>query len=162
MPALPALRWSHVAATTLFAGSMGLLLLGTLSIVVWNEPPWRLMGMIAATLEGPDALASGETIVPHVLATAFCVHFFLTALYATAFASVALEMRPALVPWAGLAFGALLYVAHFHGFTLRFAWFEQLRSPDTFAAHLLFGLWLSAAAGREALAAGAAARLANS
>ena len=45
-----------VPATALFAGSVMLLVLGLLSITVYEEPAFKLVAMMAATVLGPDVL----------------------------------------------------------------------------------------------------------
>lgn len=132
-----------VPATALFAGAVMLLALGLLSITVYEEPAFKLLAMMAATVLGPEALQRGTDADARVLATAFAVHFGLALVYATALAAVLRDLPRWSAPWAGMAFGALAYYANLHGFTFAFDWFAELRTLDTFVAHVAFGLLLA-------------------
>jgi hypothetical protein len=152
----PPLSWRAIAASTFFAGSVMLLVLGLLSITVYEEPAFKILAMIAATVHGPALVERIGDFDVALLFTAFTVHFALAFLYATALACLLRDLPAWSGPWAGMAFGALLYYANLHGFTLAFGWFAELRTADTFVAHVLFGLLLGRgvpATGVEALPA---------
>lgn len=135
--------WRTVAGSAFFAGSILLLALGLLSITVYEEPPFKLLAMMAATVHGPEALPRAWDVELPVLATAFAVHFGLALLYAAALACVLRTLPEWSAPWIGMAFGALLYYANLHGFTMAFEWFGELRTADTFVSHVVFGLLLA-------------------
>ena len=132
-----------VPATAFFAGSLMLLALGSLSIAVYEEPAFKLLAMMAATVLGPDALQRAADVHAGVLAAGFAVHFGLALVYAAALATVLRDLPEWSAPWAGMAFGVLVYYANLHGFTLAFGWFAELRTVDTFVAHVAFGLLLA-------------------
>lgn len=132
-----------VPAAAFFAGSVMLLALGLLSITVYQEPAFKLVAMMAATVIGPEALQRGADLDASVLAAAFAVHFGLALVYAAALATILRDLPEWSAPWAGMAFGALVYCANLHGFTLAFGWFAELRTVDTFVAHVAFGLLLA-------------------
>ena len=46
----------------------------------------------------------------------------------------------AAAPWIGIAFGVALYFGNLYGFSHIFPWLTQLRTLDTLAAHVLFGI----------------------
>ena len=138
----PPLCWRAIVATAFFAGSVMWLLLGVLSITIYEEPAFKLMAMMAATVHGPEMLARMAEADAGLIATAFAVHFCLAFLYAAALAGVLRDAPEWAGPWAGMAFGALIYYANLHGFTLAFGWFSELRTVDTFLAHVVFGLLL--------------------
>lgn len=136
------LSWRAIAASTFFAGSVMLLVLGLLSITVYEEPAFKILAMIAATVHGPALIDRIGDFEVALLATAFAVHFALAFLYATALACLLRDLPAWSGPWVGMAFGAVLYYANLHGFTMAFDWFAELRTVDTFMAHVLFGLLL--------------------
>jgi hypothetical protein len=152
----PLPSWQAIVGTAFFAGSAMLLALGVLSITVYEEPAFKILAMIAATVHGPAMIERMADFDATLLATAFAVHFSLAFLYTMALACVLRDLPAWSGPWVGIAFGALLYYANLHGFTLAFGWFAELRTADTFVAHLLFGLLLARGvpgAVREPLAA---------
>jgi len=139
----PPVRWQAVPATALFAGAVMLLALGLLSITVYEEPAFKILAMIAATVDGPAVLRAANEPDLGVLATAFVVHFGLALGYAAAMAAILRDLPGWSAPWVGLAFGVAAYYANLHGFTLAFEWFEELRTFDTLVAHLVFGVLLA-------------------
>jgi hypothetical protein len=123
------------------AGSALLSILVLFSVAFYDEPAWKVPQMIAATVRGAAA-AEERVFVPSLAALGVAVHFTLSVLYALAFAGLVAETRrhTALL---GLAFGVALYFVNLHGFTQLFAWFAELRTLDTLAAHGFFGLLLA-------------------
>jgi hypothetical protein len=142
-PDRPSIRWHAIPATALFAGAVMLLALGLLSIAVYEEPAFKILAMMAATVHGPSVLQAITEPDLRVLVTAFGVHFGLALGYATALAAILRDLPRWSAPWVGLAFGLAAYYANLHGFTLAFAWFEELRTFDTLVAHLAFGVLLA-------------------
>jgi hypothetical protein len=50
------------------------------------------------------------------------------------------DLPEAAAPWIGMTFGVGLYFGNLYGFTQLFPWFAELRTLDTLAAHVLFGI----------------------
>ena len=145
--ALPAARLNVGAAVGagLFCGAVMLGMLVGFSTVIYGEEPWRLLRMIAATVNGPAALAFANDFDARLVLMGALLHFLFAVLYALALAGVLVECRKALASWLGLAFGVALYFVNLHGFTLLFPWFAELRTVDTFVAHAFFGLLMAQA-----------------
>ena len=126
-----------------FAGTLFLMMMLAFSAAIYGEPPTVLLRMIAATVRGPAALSAGGQDDAALAALGLTLHYAFAVLYALALVGVMVECRRALAPWLGLAFGAFLYGTNMHGFTVLFPWFADLRTLDTFLAHLVFGFLLS-------------------
>lgn len=144
---LPARRLDAGAALAagVFAGAVLLGMLVGFSTVIYNEEPWRLLRMVAATVSGPQALLLANDFDARQVAMGALLHFLFASLYALALAGVLVECPRVLASWLGLAFGIALYFVNLHGFTALFPWFAELRTVDTFVAHAFFGLLLAQA-----------------
>ena len=125
-------------AGSLAAGSVFLMLLVALSMGVYDEPAWKIPQLIASTLRGAEPSRHFE---PTFALLGIALHFALSALYGLAFAGLAGESRHA--NFLGIVFGVALYFTNLYGFTNLFAWFAELRTLDTLAAHAVFGLLLA-------------------
>jgi hypothetical protein len=144
-PAPARLDTGAAMAAGLFAGVVLLGMLVGFASVIYGEAPWKLLRMIAATVQGPQALAPDGEFDARLVLMGALLHFLFATLYALFLAGVLAETREALAPWLGLGFGVALYFANLHGFTLLFPWFAELRTIDTFVAHAFFGLLLAQA-----------------
>ena len=127
----------------LFCGAVLLGLLIGFANLIYGEEPWKLLRMIAATVQGPSALLSPDQFEPRVVLLGAVMHFLFSVLYALALTGILVESRKALAPWLGLAFGVGLYFVNLHGFTLLFPWFAELRTVDTLVAHAFYGLLIT-------------------
>ncbi len=127
-------------AAGLFAGMLSLILLLSLSTVVYDESPWKVLRMIAAVALGPGVLEPDDEFSFAIIAVAVVVHFALAMIYAFATAMLAKDLPAPAAPWIGLAFGVALYFANLYGFARVFPWFAPLRTFDTLLAHALFGI----------------------
>jgi hypothetical protein len=133
----------HVDAALLSGLLGGAVLLGLLlgfGGLIYDEEPWKLLRMIAATVAGPAALVGASEFDARLALMGATLHFLFSTLYALALLGLLAECRRWLAPWLGLAFGVALYFANLHGFTLLFPWFAELRTVDTLLAHAFFGL----------------------
>lgn len=142
-PARARMNWSGVLAATLFAGSAMLLVLLVLSTAVYDESPWKLLRMMAATVRGPAVLSPEGQFDLGLVGIGLSIHYGLALLYAAALAGVLADFRRAYAPWLGIGFGIALYFANLYGFTHLFPWFAELRTIDTLLAHAFFGLLLA-------------------
>jgi hypothetical protein len=141
----PELQWTRwrlpgVLEAGLAAGGIALAAMSAVSVTAYDESPWKLPRMMAAIVAGPGVLEPADEFDAAIVALGLALHFALAVLYTTALASVLRDVRREAAPLAGMAFGMLLYVANLHGFTALFGWFEEMRTADTFVAHVLFGL----------------------
>ena len=128
-----------------FAGVFLLLALAFLSISIYDESPWKLPRMIAATIRGPAALEPAGEFDLVLVMLGVGVHFALTLLYAFALLGLIVDVKRWTAPYLGLAFGVALYFVNLYGFTQLFPWFAELRTADTLAAHAVFGLLVARA-----------------
>lgn len=129
----------------LFAGAALLLLLVALGVAIYDESPWKLLRMVAATVHGAGTIAPADAFDLSLVGTGVLLHFALSVLYAFALAGLLADFRAWAAPWVGIAFGVALYFANFHGFSHVYWWFVELRTLDTLIAHALFGLLLARA-----------------
>src|SRR5207237_662377 len=127
--------WAAALAAGLAAGMVLLAVLLLLGATIYDEPPSKLLRMMAATVCGESALQARDTLDTRVALVAMALHFGLSTLYALAFAGLVAEMPRWLLGWLGIAFGVALYFANLHGFTELFPWFAELRTTDTLFAH---------------------------
>lgn len=127
----------------LFCGAVLLGLLIGFANLLYSEEPWKLLRMIAATVQGPSALLLADQFEPRVVLLGVVMHFLFSVLYALALTGILVECRKALAPWLGLAFGVALYFINLHGFTMLFPWFAELRTVDTLVAHAFYGLLIT-------------------
>ena len=136
------LRWQvgGVVEAGLVAGAIALAAMIAISVAAYDESPWKLLRMMAAIVAGPAVLAPADEFDAGIVLAGLGVHFALAVLYMAALRSVLRDVPREAAPLAGMAFGIALYVANLHGFTALFGWFEEMRTPDTFVAHALFGL----------------------
>ena len=142
-PAPARIEWNAVVAAGLLAGTAMLALLLVLSTAVYDESPWKLVRMMAATVRGPGALSPESQFDPALAAIGLSIHYGLALLYAAALAGLLADFRRDYVPYLGIAFGVALYFANVYGFTRLFPWFAELRTLDTLLAHAFFGLLLA-------------------
>ena len=142
-PARARVDWMAVLGGGLFAGSAMLMALLVLSVAVYDESPWKLVRMMAATVRGTAALEPESRFDATLAMIGVSVHYGLALLYAAALANLLADFRRAYAPWLGIAFGVALYFANLYGFTHLFPWFAELRTADTLLAHAFFGLLLA-------------------
>lgn len=122
------------------AGALAMIGMLMLSTSVYDESAWKLPRMVAAMLAGRGALEPDDEFSATFVALAVIVHFALALAYSLALAALVKDMPEAAAPWIGMAFGVALYFGNLHGFTHFFPWFAQLRTLDTLAVHVFFGI----------------------
>ncbi|HYC36923.1 MAG TPA: hypothetical protein VEC19_10905 [Usitatibacter sp.] len=126
-------------AAAILATAMLLAWLLALSILVYDEPPARLLRMAAAVLGGPALLEPASSLDAHAMSLAMVAHFSFGTLFALAFLGIA-GTQAARLPALGIAYGVAAYFALMHGFDALFPWLAELRTPDTAFAFAFFGL----------------------
>jgi hypothetical protein len=132
--AVLAARSGMIAAAAL----MAMLLL--LSVTLYDESPWKLPRMIAATVLGPGVLQPEDAFDARVALTMLAVMLDIGIACALALARPAARLHGVSLAALGLAFGAAFYAVNVYGLALAYPWLAELRSVDTLMAHLLFGL----------------------
>lgn len=123
----------------LAAGTLLLVLLQLFATSVFDEPFWRLPRMIAAMVRGPAVIEPDDELDAALVLIALLLWTSLSLLYSLALSCLLTDIPRQYAAFTGLAFGAALYFANFHGFTLLFPWFAPYRTLDTLVAHTLFG-----------------------
>jgi len=71
---------------------------------------------------------------------ALAVHFPLSILYAVILAWIIHRWATGRAIWVGAAFGLVLYLVNFYGFTAIFPWFAMARNWVSIVSHILFGM----------------------
>ena len=110
------------------------------STTIYAESVWKLPRMMAAMVLGPRALEPQDELDIAVVATGLALHFALALGFGTVAALLVRRVRDGAVAATGAAFGLALYALDLHAMTAFFPWFAPLRTFDTLAAHLLFGI----------------------
>ena len=101
---------------------------------------YRDARLTAAMVLGDSVLPPPQTFDAGVMLTATLIHFMLSVTYAALMALSTARLATIHAAWAGVGFGAVLYVVNLYGFTEIFPWFAQTRGWITLIAHLVFGL----------------------
>lgn len=110
------------------------------STTIYGEPVWKLPRMMAAMVLGPRVLEPQDELDVAVVATGLVLHFALALGFGTVATLLVRPVPDGAVAWVGAAFGLALYALDLHGMTTYFPWFAPLRTFDTVAAHMLFGI----------------------
>ncbi|HZZ91554.1 MAG TPA: hypothetical protein VFE23_03275 [Usitatibacter sp.] len=131
---------SAAIIASLVAGSVVLIAWIACSTTIYDEPAWKLPRMMAALIAGPTALEPQDEPDVTLVATGFVLHYLLALGFGAVLAMLLRCVRDGAVAWVGAAFGLALYVGDLHGMTAFFPWFTPLRTADTVAAHVLFGI----------------------
>lgn len=139
---------SAAMIASLVAASVVLVAWIACSIAIYDEPAWKLPRMMAAMVLGPRVLAPEDELDVTVVATGFVLHFALALAFGTVLALLVRRVPQALAACTGALCGVALYAIDLHALTAFFPWFAPLRTLDTLAAHVLFGM-LAATAYRE-------------
>jgi hypothetical protein len=134
------LNFPAAAISGLAAGTLSLIAMVMLSMLVYDESAWKLPRMAAAVLAGPRALEPDDEFSFTLVALGIVAHFSLAVLYGAVLATLVKDLPEAAAPWIGMTFGVGLYFGNLYGFTQLFPWFAELRTLDTLAAHVLFGI----------------------
>lgn len=134
------LDWTAAIGSGVIAGVVFLVLeiglVGLTGGAVWGPP--RMMAAIAM---GPDVLPPPTTFAPGIVAVAMVVHFVLSVIYAAILGVIVSGWgrTPGTAAAVGVAFGLVLYLVNFYGFTTVFPWFAMARNWITILSHLVFG-----------------------
>ena len=141
------------------AGMVFMLLEMILVPVFMGGSPWGPPRMIAAILMGREVLPPPGSFDIGIVSVAMIIHFMMSLAYAWVFAVMAKGWTMGKTVLLGAAFGLLLYVVNFYGFTALFPWFADARNWISILAHIVFGVvlgWLYAVCARRAMVTPAA------
>jgi hypothetical protein len=134
-----ALVWSGLAA-----GAVYFVLEMLMARFVLGVSPWVPTRMIAAVTQGSVVLPPPYGFDLSVTLAAIVQHAALSLVYALIFAFFAKGRSIVTATVLGMAFGLVLYVVNFYGFTAMFPWFAAARNWGTVLTHLIFGAVLGA------------------
>lgn len=127
--------WSGVIAGAIF------MVLEMIMVPLFLDgSPWGPPRMIAAMAMGEGVLPPPATFDVGIVMVAMIVHFLLSIIFAVMLAFPIARMGFGAALGVGAAFGLLLYLVNFYGFTAIFPWFAMARSWVSIVAHILFGL----------------------
>lgn len=144
--------WAAAAVAGLAAGAVLMVLDLLWSGLFSPEGPWRISHMIAPVFMGTDELRStGFAFSATVVAVALAVHYAMGVLWGLVtgvfMSQLLLDESPLHAGMAGAMLGCALYLFNFDllpAFGV-FPWLAQMRSGESLAAHVVFGVtaaWL--------------------
>ena len=136
--------WRAAVLAGLVSGAVFLALEMVMVPVFLDGSPWGPLRMMAAIVLGQGVLpVPGQMPAPPdagVLMAALTVHTGLSILYAVILSAIVSRMSAGGALVTGAAFGVLLYIVNFYGFTALFPWFAMARNWVSIVAHAVFGL----------------------
>lgn len=138
------LDWKAAILAGLIAGTVFMMMEMGL-VAASGDSPWAPPRMIAAMVMGKDVLPPPAPFDPVVMMVAMAIHLILSVLLALAFAVVASRLNLPLAVALGAAFGLLIYLVNFYGFTGVFPWFAMARNTISIVSHVAFGAVLALA-----------------
>lgn len=151
---MTSIPWRRGAVAGIVAGIVFVMVEMMLVIAVEGGSPWGPPRMMAAIALGRDVLPPPATFDAGIVMVGMMIHMVLSAALGVVFAAFAGVMklpRPMAIV-AGAAFGLLVYLVDFYGFTAMFPWFAMARGWMTIVSHLLFGAVIGALVGGHAAA----------
>ena len=140
---------SHISGralvfSALAAGTVFLLLELLVTRYVLGVNPGVMIRMIAAITQGTAMLPPPESADLSVTLAAVILHLAMSLMYALVFAFIAKGRSVRSATLLGAAYGLVLYVVNFYGFTELFPWFAGARNWGAALAHVVFGVVLGA------------------
>jgi len=140
--------WTAAVVSGFVAGALLMVMELLWNTNLMGSTPWTMPHMIAAMVEGSNALQSNGFSFA-VVALALAIHYLLGIVFGVVLAAIIapfhLDSSLGLVLLTGAIFGAALYLFNFYGMVRFFPWFEDIRGGITLLAHLIFGMaaaWL--------------------
>jgi uncharacterized membrane protein YagU involved in acid resistance len=100
---------------------------------------WGPPRMIAAIVMGRAVLPPPASFDLGVMMVALIVHLVLSIVFALILAWLINRKGTGAALLIGAAFGLLIYLVNFYGFTAAFPWFAQARNWVSVFAHVVFG-----------------------
>ena len=138
--------WPAALAAGFLAGAL-LMIMELLWAVTGGGDPWVVAHKVAGISLGHDVAARADFSIS-VMAIALITHYVLGMLFACVLAAILATFRldhsPGLAFGMGAAFGTVLYVVNFYLLAKAYPWFAELRTLETFIAHVIFGMLAAA------------------
>jgi uncharacterized membrane protein YagU involved in acid resistance len=132
--------WRAAVLAGVISGFIFLILELVMVPLFLGDSAWAPPRMIAAIVMGEGVLPPPGTFDLGVVLVAMLVHFPLSIIYAIVLAFVIARMSVGISLGVGAAFGLLLYLVNFYGFTALFPWFAMARNWVQIFAHVTFGV----------------------
>jgi hypothetical protein len=137
--------WTAAAVSGFAAGAVLMVLELFWAATMSNDGPWRIPGMVAAIVTGEAVPMAGPSAFDAgTVALALVVHYALGVVFGLVLgmlvAGFHAEASLGGMQTLGAAFGVALYLLNFHGLTVWFPWFAELRGGATLLAHMIFGI----------------------
>lgn len=134
--------WLAALTAGFLAGAL-LMILELLWAVSGGNDPWAVAHKVAAITLGRD-VAAASNFSFSIIATALVTHYVLGMLFACILAAILSSFRmddsPGMAFSMGAAFGIVLYVLNFYVMAKVYPWFVEMRTLETFIAHVIFGM----------------------
>ncbi len=134
-----AIDWRATIWAGLIAGAVFMALEMMLVPLFLGDSAWAPPRMIAAIILGRDVLPPPATFDFGIMMAALLVHFTLAIIFAFILALVVAHTGAGTAVIVGAAFGIVLYVINFYGFTALFPWFAMARNILSLVLHAVFG-----------------------
>jgi hypothetical protein len=139
---------SHISArgvvcSGFIAGALVLVLEMVVAPLFMNMTAWMPSRMTAALTMGTLMLRP-DTFDLNVVLPSAIMHFVLSLTYALIFSFIAKGRSMRADALLGAAFGLVLYVVNFHGFTALFPWFTAMRGVPMAIMQVVYGAVLGA------------------
>ncbi|MQA91824.1 MAG: hypothetical protein GEU90_16645 [Gemmatimonas sp.] len=135
-----AVAWSAAIWSGVIAGAAFLVLEMIMVPLFLGDSMWAPPRMIGAIVMGQDVLPPPATFDFGIVMVAVIMHFILSIVYAVVLALIIGRMGMGAAIGVGAAFGLLLYLVNFYGFTAIFPWFAMARNWVSIFAHIVFGM----------------------
>jgi uncharacterized membrane protein YagU involved in acid resistance len=132
--------WSAAIKAGLIGGLIFLVLEMAMVPLFLDGSPWGPPRMIAAMVMGQEVLPPPATFSLGVVAVAMMVHLVLSVVFALILALALSRLGLGAALGVGAAFGLLLYLVNFYGFTAIFPWFAMARNWVSIFSHIVFGV----------------------
>src|SRR5688572_3747310 len=131
--------WSAALLAGVIGGAAFVVVEFVLDLALLQGAFGRQIRMTAAIVLGEDVLPSEATFDLGMILAALAVHLALSAVYGVVLAWIILRLDFGAAELVGLAFGLVLYLVNFYGFSAFFPWFEEGRHWVALVTHLAYG-----------------------
>ena len=131
--------WRSAAWAGVIAGAVFMMLEMIMVPLFLGGSAWGPPRMIAAIVLGQGVLPPPASFDVGILMAAMIVHFVLSIGFAIVLAVVISRVEKGVALAIGPAFGLVLYLVDFYGFTALFPWFAEARNWVSIFAHVVFG-----------------------
>ncbi|MEO7366656.1 MAG: hypothetical protein ABIZ36_01785 [Gemmatimonadaceae bacterium] len=133
-------QWKAAVWAGLIGGAAFMMLEMIMVPLLGGGSPWGPPRLIAAIVMGKGVLPPPATFDIGIFMAAMAVHFPLSVIFTLILAWVVARFDKSKAVLIGVAFGLILYVVNFYGFTAMFPWFAMARNWITIFTHIMFGV----------------------